>query len=438
MHKLIYNSIAVSLGLPLLQLLVRRARFFKYIPLWIRNPRVRDYALHAALLAMLIAALAMVGIGANNALSPSGSHDFMWTPAHDLSSGTNPYQSFMEWKAAGNLHTPPHFLNQSPSYPASVIVLFTPLAALDWPVAKITWLIANLVFIGLLLWGLQKSFPIKNTALLTFVVLLFLCSTPLRASLGAGQHNFLSLAAFIWAYHFSNTESGSPTLTGLLLSIAWVKYSLTFPLTLLFLARGRWKPVAVAAVIHALLTAAASWKMGLWPHEFFFSSVEVVLMGDGVGFLNMVAVAMNLKLPLTAALVAIAIASIYALWLLPRHNQSDDLILLTFLGLFSCAVFYHHGYDFIILILCTWAIARNSLTGSQAVASGLLVLLAWCGQWVAHELSPYLGPVGYHLTSTIDYLLIGIFYCTLATLWNCLRSRQVAMPAEPSQVGVLF
>jgi len=433
MHKLIYNSIAVSLGLPFLQLLARRIRNTSVIPDWLRSHLVRDYAVHAALLCLLLVAVTMVGIGSSNALSPAGSHDFMWTPARDLSTGVNPYQVFMEWKAAGNLHTPPHFLNQSPSYPASVIVLFTPLAALEWPLAKIVWLCANLTFIALLLWGLQKAFPIKNQTLLALVVLLFLCSTPLRASLGAGQHNFLSIAAFVWAYYLNSK------LAGLLLAIAWVKYSLTFPLTLLFIARGQWKPVAIATFLHVILTGVATWKMGLWPHDFFFSSIEVVMMGDGIGFLNLVALSMSLQLPFAVALIAIGVASVYVLWLLPRHDQADDLLLLTFLGLFSCAVFYHHGYDFIILILCVWAIARKSVAGRQAIACGLLVALAWCGQWLAHEISPFLGPTGYRLADAIDYFLIITFYGTLAMLWNHLRRRQKTSDASPeSQVAVQF
>ncbi len=425
MHKLLYNSIAVSLRVPGMHALKNRLLQNLAIPGWIRALLARDTVIALVFFTLSAASLAFLYTAANNALLPSGSHDFMWTPAKTLVAGDNPYAEFIAWKEAGNKHTPPHFLNQSPSYPASVIMLFTPLAALDWPTAKLFWLTANMIFLALLLSGLQKSFPITKPAVLAFVALVFLCSTPLRASLGAGQHNFLSLAAFFWAYYFSNKEDGAnPTLAGLLLSIAWVKYSLTFPLTLLFIARGNWKPVVIAAIVHSLLTAAAAFQMGLWPHEFFFSSVEVVLMGDGVGFLNLVALSMNLQLPLSTALFAISIASAYALWLLPRHKASDDLLLLTFLGLFSCAVFYHHGYDFIVLILCVWAMARGSIRGKASILCGTLVALAWCGQWMANEISPFLGAHGYHAVQFIDYLLIASFYGSLIVLWNQQRNRQ--------------
>jgi len=298
--------------------------------------------------------------------------------------------------------------------------MFTPFALLDWPAAKLFWLCCNLVFIGLLLSGLQRSFPLQNPTVLGFVVLLFLCAAPLRTSIGAGQHNFISLAAFFWAYWFAQ-QPGRSSVAGVLLAIAWIKYSLTFPLTLLFIARGQWRPIIIASAVHTALTAFAGLRMGYWPHEFFFSSVEVVLMGDGVGFLNLVALTMKFKLPMIAALIPIAIASVYALYLLPRHAASDDLTLLTFLGLFSCAVFYHHGYDFIVLILAVWSIAHRSIKNTTALVCAALVALAWFGQWIAHEAAPVIGSPYARIA---DNLLIAFFYSALGLLWLRLHKKQ--------------
>lgn len=362
-----------------------------------------------------------VTTGAINALSPEGSHDFQWTPTRDLISGVNPYAEFLQWKADGNELTPPHFLNHSPSYPASVYVLFAPIASLDWPTAKLVWLIINLFLISAMLSGLQRLFPINRPALLFGLVIVFLCATPLRASLGAGQHNFLSLAAFIWAYHYAKNHN-NVKISGLLLAIAWVKYSLTFPLTLLFICRGKWKPIILASLIHAALTIVAALKLNMWPHEFFLSSVEVVMMGDGTGFLNLVAITMKLNLPLLVAVTLILASTGYLFWWLPGAKCEDDLLLMTFLGLFACAVFYHHGYDFIVLLFCAWSIARGSVQGIHAMSCATLLIIAWAGQWLVYELAPHLGTAGLIATQITDNLLVVVFYCTLALIWRRLHS----------------
>ena len=433
MYKFLYNSILASLSVS--QLHQSRKN---------NNPNtLRDHFdalrnriqcnrifLVGLILALTISALVFAGIGAKNALSPVGSHDFQWTPTRDYIAGVSPYSDFLSWKAEGNKHTPPHFLNQSPSYPASVYVLLTPFGHLDWPTAKLIWLCINLVLISLLLWGLQKLYPLKSPLVFTLVALLFLCSTPLRTSLGAGQLNFLSLAAFVWAYYFVSTNIYlNSKIAGVLLALAWVKYSLTFPLTLLFIYRGKWQPIIVASLIHAMLTVTAAIQIDMWPHEFFFNSVEVVLMGDGTGFLNLVALSMTLNLPMALAVSAIVAASTFVLWLLPRLSTTDDLLLMTFLGLFSCAVFYHHGYDFIVLLLCAWAIARNQLQGLQAFAAASLLILAWGGQWLVYELAPLIGPAGLISTQIVDNLLVVTFYCTLALVWASLYNARNKTPA---------
>lgn len=376
-------------------------------------------------LVLVVLAAAFVITGATNALSPTGSHDFQWTPANDLLKGINPYAGFLQWEAAGNEFTPPHFLHQSPSYPASVYVMLAPLAALEWPTAKLVWLVINLCLIALLLLGLQRQFPIRNSTLLLFVGLAFLCSTPLRASLGAGQHNFLSLAAFIWSYHYATRPGeANARLSGLLLALAWVKYSLTFPLTLLFVCRGKWKPVVIASIIHFILTVIAALQLKMWPHEFFFSSIDVVLMGDGSGFLNLVAIAMKLNLPVAIAIAVILFATGSLLWLLPRVKAADDLLLMAFLGLFSCAVFYHHSYDFVVLLLGAWALARQAIEGRTAIAFATLISLAWCGQWMVHEVATHSDGALLVATQITDSLLVVVFYCTLALVWGSLYISQ--------------
>lgn len=426
MHKFFYNSFLAFVSSTYLERFHRKNQTWGQIYFWLHRCSCNRRLVALVFITLAIAATVFTGIGIKNALLPTGSHDFQWTPTHDLLIGANPYAEFLQWQADGHEHTPPHFLNHSPSYPASVYVMLSPLAMLDWQSAKLVWLCINLGLIALLLLGLQRTFPLQTPTLFVGIALLFLCSTPVRASLGAGQHNFLSLAAFIWAWHFAASPGkSSQRLSGLLLSIAWIKYSLTFPLTLLFICRGNWKPVVIASIIHTFLTLIAALQMGMWPHEFFFSSVAVVLMGDGTGFLNLVALSMKLQLPLAVAVTLILAATGYMVWILQRINCQDDLLLLTLLGLFSCAIFYHHGYDFVVLLFGAWAIARRSIQGIQANACAALLALAWGIQWLVTEIAPYLGTTGFITIQITDSLLVVAFYCTLSLIWSNLLSTAI-------------
>lgn len=407
--------------LTLEQLLPQRV---SHVPALSMPPLTRRRLYWLLLAVLTVAALVCIAIGAKNALLENGSHDFQWFPARDLLAGINPYQYFIEWKNGGYDLTPPHFLNQSPSYPASVYVMLAPLGMLEWEIAKIVWLVINLSLIALLLLGMQKQFPIDQPMLLVIVPLLFLCSTPLRASLGAGQMNLLSLTAFIWSYYYAQRHNHlSQTLAGILLAIAWTKYSLTFPLTLIFINERNWRPIVVAAGVHAVLTLIASWQLSLLPHEFFFSSVAVVMMGNVTGFANISAIAMMLHVPAIAAMSLIIFALAVIACKTYRLTQVQPLVLMSFLALISYTLFYHHNYDFIVLLLLAWCIATEKMSVPTTVATLTLITLSWFGLWLADELQAFFLLESTYLTSMAVSLQVLAFYVSLAlfanSLWRC-------------------
>ena len=410
MHKVIFNLTCISSLMPSIASLVRTER----------SPSAKA-CMALFLSGLVILATLFIATGVKNALAPGGSHDFQWTPSKDIVDGVNPYRDFITWQEQSNDGVPAHFLNQSPSYPASTYILLSPFTHFEWETAKTLWLMANLTFIGLLLLGMQKVFPVSSPTVLALLVLSFLLASPLRISLGAGQHNFISLAAFIWAYYFAHNGKNK-TLSGLLLSVAWIKYSLTFPLTLIFLRRGTLKPVIIAAAVHAILTCIAAWRINMLPHEFFFSSVQVVLMGDGTGFLNLIALSMNMQLPLPIPLTFISLASVAVVLLLYRNSTADPILVLAFLGLFSCAVFYHHGYDFVVLLMCAWLLAQGKLQGMIKYSTICLLGFAWLGQWLGKELALSSVP-----QMCIDGLLVMVFYYTVFLYARALHQPRVVL-----------
>ncbi len=404
------------------------------------NPKTFDLNAQRAILrlaafCLIAVSLAFLTIGVTNALLPSGSHDLQWTPVRDLLAGVNPYENFMQWQDDGHELTPPHFLNQSPSYPASVYVMLAPLGLLDWQVAKITWLTLNLGLIVAILAGLQRQFPVRQPVVLSLIICSFLCSTPLRASLGAGQINLLSIAAFIWAYNLAQRQDRiSHSVSGALLAIAWAKYSLTFPLTLIFINQKNWRPIVVASVVHAILTLIAAFKLQMLPHEFFFSSVAVVLMGDGTGFVNISAVAMLLHLPTAVTMAVIVFSLCLTGYVVSRARHIKPLVLISFLAMVSYALFYHHNYDFVVLIFLAWCIGSERLSIPVVIASLCILSLSWSGVWLTHEIAPSFGGVAAYLIEFVELIQVIAFYATLLLIAASLHRRT---STEKATDGVL-
>jgi len=65
--------------------------------------------------------------------------------------------------------------------------------------------------------------------------------------------------------------------------------------------------------------------------------------------------------------------------------------------------------------LCAWVLAQKKLPGtvnssSLSILVIALLAIAWVGQWLMQEVSPWIGP---YPAMGADYLLVSVFYCTL-------------------------
>src|SRR5262249_10159999 len=87
---------------------------------------------------------------------------------------------------------------------------------------------------------------------------LFLASTPVRTTIGNGQQGLWSFFFFLSSVHFQQRKSSS--LAGLFLAASWLKYTITAPLSLIFIRHGWRTPLSVAIAIHIALT----FFLGIW------------------------------------------------------------------------------------------------------------------------------------------------------------------------------
>ena len=138
---------------------------------------------------LLIAALVSLAQGLHNAYRFS--NDLQWSGTRLLVNHTDPYRTYL----AGD---PSHSLMrwQIPNYLHELYIFELPLGYVSFPVASCIWAIANLVFMALSFVILIRFYGLSHFAAVTFV-LLVLCSTAFRNSIGNGQQDVLATLSFI-------------------------------------------------------------------------------------------------------------------------------------------------------------------------------------------------------------------------------------------------
>jgi len=276
------------------------------------------------------------------------SQDNNWGAARALLNGQDPYKLYLQ---CGNCAEPPFRPPVAPMYPASALVMLWPLAMLSWPAAKAAWAGLNILLGAGMAATLHRLFlPQSGWRGLATLLLLLLASRPFLTNLHNGQHAIFALAFFpaaLWA-----ERRNRPVLASVFLAISWFKYTLTLPLSLFFVFRGRLALLLGAAAIQgALILFAAAWT-GSSPWDLLVEPLRVAQQVTSVGHLELFGLATRLgiasKLPPLACAVALTLAVLTAIL---RGRSEDDLELLCLLSLFAYAVVYHYPYDLVILVI---------------------------------------------------------------------------------------
>jgi len=326
----------------------------------------------------LLAAVSILQGVKNGAFTDGRSQDFQWGPARNLMQGNNPYTQYLAF-VAGESETNPYMMAQSPQYPSSTYVFLFPYAALDWPIAKLAWAVSNVIFAILILVGLNKLYPIQDKRLLLFIVCVFLAATPFRNIVGNGQHALISIAAFICSLVLCQKNK---YLAGILLAVSWIKYSITFPLTLIFLAKRNYWVLSVSVEVHVVFTLFVAFWIKEWPHEFFFKSLQVNLSTLMPGDVNLSSLAEKYSLPSLFTIAGSLVILAMTAWSIFKYKGQalfDDLLLLSFLSVVSYTLLYHLRYDLVVLIFPLWMLAYNKLDKLMIGLTSLLVATAWFG-----------------------------------------------------------
>jgi len=347
-----------------------------------------------------------------------------------LRTGEPLYDYAAETAAQSSLVSPTPFTLpfMSPPYTA---LLFVPFSWFDYKTAFFLFLAFNLACLGLALFLLRPFTVTLDTKWRLTVAFIALSFLPLGIALIFGQLSVLLL--LLYCACFVALQSGRPTLAGVFLALALIKFQIALPVALLFLLWRQWRffagfltgafaltllslrvtgAAATQAYLYSLLAMSQASSTGAGQTKYAIYSAE---MPNLYGLLNTVFSGAPSSLYLTVLLSLLVL-----LW---AALQRPSLPLALLAGIL---VSYHlYLYDFTLLLLPMLLILN---TGIDLPLKGRLkAAFITCG---------LLAPAAFFLTDfNHDYLfalpLTALFLLSSGVLPETPANAQT-QPAEPT------
>jgi len=354
--------------------------------------------------------------GVMNATANDGSKDFQWSVARYLLENKNPYQLYLDFRA-GRLANSPFIATETPVYPASAEIFLWPLAGLDYSSAKWAWALLNGLFsIGCAV--LVARLANLSLPVLLGLVGLFLASTPVRSTIGNGQQGLWSLFFFLAAVDCQ--QRNRKTLAGIFLAASWLKYTVTAPLSLIFLKRGWRAPLTVAAVLHVALTLFLAVWIQESPFRVLFSPFMLSGTAQTASMFDVMAIATYLGAPSIAWSAPVGVLLFLAGAVFAVRGEASAIATLSLLSMITLLWSYHWQYDYFVLIvplaygLKRW---RDGDFGYADFGVGAAAVLIWYVQRLIDGASRRFP--GEHMIVVLDK---GVFWITCLALYAILVS----------------
>jgi hypothetical protein len=342
------------------------------------------------------------------------SQDFVWGPSRALLLRQDPYAISAEW-----MKQPGAF---NPFYVATTLIFIWPVAALPWTLAKAVWAIIGILCAATIATVLNRRYLQNKPATGLFLFLALLISAPARATLDNAQVSLFAVTAFLLAFDAADRHRH---VAAILLAASWIKYPLTFPLTLLFLQKDRITIAIEAAIIHiGLLLFLAIW-LGQNPVSLLLAPLSVMGQLKASGFIDAFSLMqwLGVSLPKAPYLLS-ALLCLAALCVTFFRQQSNELLTFSILSIVSCLWVYHRIYDLVVLVvpLCLVVkrvLNRGSVSNDRWVRNSEAALF-----WLSVVM---LATTWYLLSQTLDERLsqlagptvVDVIYCVAALSSYC-------------------
>jgi Glycosyltransferase family 87 len=319
--------------------------------------------------------------------------DFQWSPARLLAQHLDPWATYLTGDPGHRI-----LLNQVPNDLHELYVAMLPFGYGPLMPAKIIWASINVALVLLSCWLLARLYELRGRKAWLFT-LLVLTSTSARVTIGNGQITALVLASVaLWAVAQTSRSRG------LLLGIAWAKYSVPPVLAAFLLLRRRWR-----LLLDSLLPPAAGFLFFYgWLHTSFWTLLwepfRTSTNNVSPGLANIMAVSdITLRHPSlfrpapdafyfapvagwVAALpylCGIALAIGIAMYFFVRGKQIDGRILIACLTTACLLCFKHQIYDFLFLMFPLAVALRAESTAARNWLLGLIAYF-WYGERLLH------------------------------------------------------
>jgi hypothetical protein len=356
----------------------------------------------------------------SNALRQSQDFSSRWASAKLILHGENPYQMSLE-------KTSSEYSNQilknkrvffDPQYLPSSLLFIYPFAVLPFDLAAQLFLVANLFFAGLLIYGLFIIIKSKLDSKLDylFVVMIFLCGTPFRTTLGLGQLSIISLTLFGLALHFDDKKQWIKA--GIFLSLSLLKYHLTLPFLLFFfILEKRWRSLIVSGIIHCIAHLWLCYVIKA-PVLKIFSDLwqlnKKQLLAPGVDIYSVLKRMDGVILSQESLnhIVLIVLLSVFMmtvfLWI-KRKDRVDLIGRLSIAGVFALFSTYHRIYDFVSLFFPLLWIFTFQQNKELRTMIGISIFYAFIINRIMDEMSLK----GWPLFAKADEVLFAIAFYTV-------------------------
>jgi len=264
------------------------------------------------------------------------------------------------------------------SPPPGALVIFAPIAALPWPVAKAVWLFVLLASFAVTVWSLMKvaRFSVHESRGIAFIAAC-LALAPFHTGIASANQTIFVVgccAAGIWA-----ADRKSDVWAGVLFGLACsLKPHIAVFLVLYYLLRGRWRLFGTAVALTVLLVAiAAAWMQFAGVHWLpdYLNNLRFAAAKNRVDdFTTANAIRftlINLQVPfysfthgarsanLMAFSVGTALIVAWGVLVFRTRAENFELLALAAIAVIGLLPLYHRFYDASILAipLC-WCLSR--------------------------------------------------------------------------------
>ena len=330
---------------------------------------------------MLMALLGVISVYEGIANGIVWSQDFQYDAASALINGYDPYDMSMDFDEESlpdiknlkgfyayydSLGTPQRMeANQFPS----LLYILAPYALLPYDISRILWVVTNLICTAVMIWLLKKTFMTKlDERLYPVFILLMLAGTPWRNQLGVGQHTLFAVAFFLLAVYVSDRGEGAGTpfrivASGLLLSLCYLKYTVTAPMALYFIYRRKWKEFLISLAPHILLTGVAALVLKEPYLAMIIKPLHVASALAAEGSIDIGAITGGAP----AGLMITAAAMLFILAAALMLPEGDDELFISLAVLLSLVMTYHRIYDFFIMIIVFGYFATGRMKTAEMI-----------------------------------------------------------------------